>query len=103
MNSAPSNNKGDLSKVLTSKPKRKRGRPKGSKTQDIPSVPCLVVPPQCPGCGNHELMVIATTVTRQISGEIRGWRYNSVKWRRCRCTTCGQTVSVRTYEMDELI
>lgn len=76
---------------------KRRGRPKGSKTQNVPRV--YVVAPRCPSCNSSERgSYFGTPQTLEVSGEIDGQAYNRVVWRRARCK-CGQTRIEKTFEL----
>lgn len=75
---------------------KKRGRPKGAKTQDVETVE--VQQTCCPKCGSTQRSsYIGTPRHVQSSGEHNGLPYNSVTFRRCRCLSCGQLRSEKTF------
>lgn len=76
-------------------PKRKRGRPKGSKTQPLEHV--VEIPQGCPRCNCSDYKTLATPAKRNIRGIINGVEYNRVVWRRCRCKRCQTIFAMRVY------
>lgn len=81
--------------------KKARGRPKGSRTKEKPTV--LVHPTRCPSCGSTETRNQAgqpprvMSVHGVLSGDIR---YTSVVWRNKKCDACGQYFRERSYQFD---
>lgn len=59
----------------------------------------LQLPAACPGCGSTKLAPIAGAkpLTREIAGEIKGVKHQSVRWQHCACADCGQVLCVRVY------
>ena len=79
--------------------KKKKGRPLGSKGQDLPTV--VERPIGCPICEHTEASVVCVIRQRDIDGVEAGKRYNRVTWRRvkCRSSQCGQFYIKRSYRM----
>lgn len=95
-----SNHDGDgneLSRSLENQSKPKRGRPKGSKTKDHPMV--VITPKNCVKCGCTHMLTLRTIRTRKMTGEIDGRKYDSITWRRERCTNCGQIHNTKTHRL----
>ena len=90
-----------MTKKLTSEkesPKLSRGRPKGSTTKKRDIV--LVIPPSCKQCGSTDREPYAPNpIVRNDEGEINGFKYNRVTWKRTNCKKCGQHRSDRIFEM----
>lgn len=85
----------------TKKTTKKRGRPKGSKTKDKPTV--LVHPTRCPSCDCTDTRVVAGSAPQVMSvhGVLEGGiRYTSVVWRNKSCDGCGQYFRERSYQFD---
>lgn len=75
---------------------KKRGRPKGAKTQDVETVE--VQQTTCPKCGSsRRSSYIGTPRHVDCSGERDGLIYTSVTFRRCRCLSCGQLRTEKTF------
>ena len=88
--------------------KRGPGRPKGSKTQTLPTVQVVTIPRGCPHCGHSEREVLSVVRTRQFdSGQwIRGdggeqLLAKRIKWRRCKCRKCEGVYNERLVEVDD--
>ena len=75
--------------------KRKRGRPKGAKTQALDQV--VEIPRGCQRCNSTEYRVLAVVRQRQMSGVIMDFAYNLVTWRRCQCKRCQVIFVKRDY------
>jgi len=74
----------------------KRGRPKGAKTEDRPTVE--VGTSKCSACGCTD----RSAYTNQRSANIAGihptfGHYTTILWRRCRCLKCGQARDDKVY------
>lgn len=65
-------------------PRRRRGRPAGSKTRRRPAVE--VSPSACPACGSTSRTAYRLVRTVSQSGVIDGRRFNRIIRRRSRCT-----------------
>lgn len=75
--------------------KKKKGRPKGAKTE---SVLVDVLPGICPKCGSTSRTVyLGNNRHLFVAGEFNGVPYTSITMRRCKCAKCGQTRIERTY------
>lgn len=85
------------SECESSQSKKKAGRPKGSKTQQLDHV--IGVPPGCPRCNSTEFKVLRTPSQRSIQGTIQGQPYNRVTWRRCKCHRCDSQFMMREYRL----
>jgi hypothetical protein len=77
-------------------PKRKRGRPKGSKNKNID--PVLVDPPRCKKCGCTEITTLRTD-RKSLKGIRNGEPFNRITYRRIRCTSCKQVGILRFFEL----
>lgn len=77
-------------------PKRKRGRPPGSKNRS-PVADIAMVPGGCPVCESTERRVIKILRVRLINGVRNGQAFNQVTWRRCECLKCSQIIVTREY------
>lgn len=75
--------------------RRKRGRPKGAKTEDIPHVICI--PECCPKCYTTEYLVVKKLRESDTSGMIRGNLFNKVTHRRVICKGCKNQYIRREY------
>ncbi len=76
---------------------RKRGRPKGSKTQEKPVVKAAT--PRCPACKSTERTRFTNTVTHEYAGiDTQGHPCTHVVWRTCVCEGCGQAWRLKTWE-----
>jgi len=73
---------------------KRPGRPKGAKTQQLPIVKHL--PTACPGCGSSQVKVVTKIRDMAHTGQVDGFAYNHVIWRRMRCV-CGQIFLQRQY------
>ncbi len=69
-------------------PRKRRGRPPGSKTRTLPIV--TEEPARCPRCESTDRRVVRTT-TREFSGQQlpNGQNFDSVTWRHVVCKNCG--------------
>ena len=77
-------------------PKKKRGRPKGSKNKK--RVEAVSIPAQCPTCKSTDIEVQRLAQTRYQRGKINDFKYSQIEYRRCKCRKCGQHLVVRTYQ-----
>lgn len=69
--------------------KPKAGRPKGSKTEQLPTVEYVL--PRCPKCHSTERTGYNNVKTRASSGTSpHGNPYNFVSRKRTHCRSCGQ-------------
>ena len=85
----------------TKKTTTKRGRPKGSKTKEKPTV--MVHPAGCPTCGSTSARVVVGQSPQVMNthGVLDGdIRYTSVVWRNKKCDSCGQHFRERSYQFD---
>jgi hypothetical protein len=76
--------------------KRKRGRPKGSKSQ--PKVVVEVVSERCQRCGLSDFQVLRTD-RRNRSGYYEGKPFNEVVIRRIRCRSCHQVQTRLSFDL----
>ena len=67
---------------------KSRGRPTGSKTKERPIA--TVEPSRCERCGSTDREKYHGTRTLKHVGEHDGKPYNVIRWKRTRCTACGQ-------------
>jgi hypothetical protein len=76
------------------------GRPRGAKT--LPRLETVTLPPSCPACGSTRRKPYRDGVADDLPlcGEIKGFRYNRVIWRRTTCADCGQALTVREYRFE---
>ena len=74
---------------------KKRGRPKGSKTQELDQV--VDIPQGCPKCNSTEYKVLSTPRQRAMQGIMAGQHYNQITWRRCKCDGCQNVFMMRSY------
>jgi len=84
---------------------KRRGRPPGAKTQDLPTVQVVKVPATCPHCG-HDKREVVTVVRNRTYSQAVWVRDNTgvlllasrIKWRRCRCCSCHQLYNEQEIE-----
>jgi len=78
-------------------PKKKPGRPAGSKNS--PAAIVEVVPAQCPGCQSTARESIRILKTRPIAGTAPGGAERThIVWRRVRCKACQRYFTEMTHE-----
>jgi hypothetical protein len=92
----PSDLKNESDSSSSEPAKRKRGRPKGSKTR-LQTVDVLIKPDGCPACQSTNRTVIGDVKSREMSGRILGFGYSKVTWRYVKCDDCSQHYRTRTY------
>ena len=75
---------------LVAQPKRKPGRPKGSKNLQIDDRVTVELS-RCKQCQSTERSSYGDHPTvHEITGVHNGQPYKRMVWRRCRCLNCGQ-------------
>lgn len=78
-------------------PKKKRGRPKGSK--NITPLGIVVrIPAVCPSCGSTDIKQRrgARPLVRSVPGTLPGGvAFAGMRWTPSECRSCGQCVTVR--------
>ena len=67
---------------------KKKGRPKGARTEDNPVV--IVDVPKCPKCGSINRDNYSHTKTMDFNGIHNGQVYTKVIWRQTKCADCFQ-------------
>lgn len=84
---------------MSTKAKR-RGRPAGSKTKQVPTV--AVPASRCPHCGSTNRGEYTNRREFDHEGTTpEGAPYNRVVWRRTSCQDCGQSRDDRTFEFSK--
>lgn len=76
--------------------RRKRGRPKGSKTKPAPKEIVVEEKPRCLKCSSTELEYIGRTKSAKIRGVHNGQSFDEVIWKMKKCKNCRQVVSIKT-------
>lgn len=83
--------------MTATKTKKGRGRPKGSKTEDLPIVDVSVS--LCSKCKSTERTRYYSIKTMEYSGTtLQGNPYNFISWKRTTCKKCGQNRIDKFYE-----
>lgn len=83
--------------MTATKQKRKTGRPKGKKTQDLPVAESFAS--QCPKCRSTERTGYNRVKTMQYSGVSPDDKpFNYISWKRTACLNCGQHRIDKLYE-----
>ncbi|QDV53708.1 hypothetical protein Enr17x_57890 [Gimesia fumaroli] len=83
--------------MSTTKARKKTGRPKGKKTQDLPVVEISAT--HCPKCKSTERTGYRDVRTMEHSGIAPGgYPYNFISWKRTECLKCGQHRIDKKYE-----
>lgn len=81
-------------------PKRKRGRPKGSKTKKLPQTE--VVPPTCVRCNSTDSEIVRERRKphEYLGKTVDGRPYDRVRWYVRSCRNCGQLFGTITREYE---
>jgi ribosomal protein S27AE len=79
----------------SSSEKKKRGRPPGSKTQQLPVVD--VERETCRACGKTNSEHLATIRTMEYTHDVGGQSYTHVRFQRRRCRDCGAVFITRQH------
>lgn len=79
-------------------PTKKRGRPRGVKTEK--TAPVIVLPPACKKCQSTDINVTSTFKTMKHTGMHFGIPYNKIVWRYTLCNACGQRGSQQVFSND---
>jgi len=77
---------------------RKPGRPKGSKTESLPTA--RTFPEGCPECGSTDREPLGAVITNDFNGEHDGRPYTSFSKGRTQCRNCGRCYFFTTYDFD---